>query len=225
MRARMTASAVTLAPQFPGFGDREARADVRLTDVADEIAALLTDAASRPHVVCGLSMGGYVALDLVARYPELVDGLILANTRAEADSPEARAGRDAGIARVRSEGTGPFLDGLVPNLMAEGVDPAVAGAVRGIADRQSAAAIAGALAAMRDRDDHVGTLPTITVPAAVVQGAEDRVTPPEAIDRLVSEIPGAERHVIDGVGHLSAREDPAAFAAVVDAMIARVAGV
>lgn len=222
MRARLTAPVDVIAHQFPGFGGRVVDEDPDVTHVAGEVAEIIMRADGGPAVVCGLSMGGYVALSLVADHPHLVAGLVLANTRAEADGAEARAGRDAAIATIRSDGVDAFLDGLLPNLTSADADPDVVVTVRSVAEMQPAQAVIGALGALRDRPDRVDVLPRISVPTAVVQGEDDRVTPPEAIDLLVEGIPGAERHVIAGVGHLSALENPGAFAAVVESVLRRV---
>ncbi len=221
MRARLTAPVDVIAHQFPGFGGRVVDEDPDITHVGAEVAEIIMRAGGGPAVVCGLSMGGYVALALVAEHPHLVEGLVLANTRAEADSAEARAGRDAAIATIRSAGVAAFLDGLMPNMTSPDADPDVVFTARAIAEMQPADAIVGALKALRDRPDRVDLLSRIIVPTAVVQGGDDRVTPPEAIDLLVAGIPGAERHLIPGVGHLSALEDPGAFAAVVESVLRR----
>ncbi len=221
MRGRLRIPVDVIAPQVPGFGGRELDDDLSITHLAGEVAEIIMRADAETVVVCGLSMGGYVALALMAEHPHLVDGLILANTRAESDSGEARAGRDAGIATIRTRGLGAFLDELMPKLTAPGADPDVVFTARATAEAQPAEAVTGALEALRDRADRADVLPAITVPTAVVQGGLDQVIPVEAIDRLVTGIPGAERHVIAGVGHLSALEDPEAFARIVESLVAR----
>ncbi len=222
MRAHLTAPVDVVAHEFPGFGGRTVDDDPDIVLMASEVAEVIMRGDGEPAVVCGLSMGGYVALSLVADHPHLVAGLVLANTRADADGAEARAARDAAIATIRDDGVAAFLDGVMPNMTSPEADADVVVTARAIAEMQPAEAIVGALRALRDRPDRVDLLARIAVPTAVVQGGDDRVTPPEAIDLLVEGIPGAERHVIPGVGHLSALEDPAAFAAVVESVLRRV---
>lgn len=222
LRARLTVDVDVIAPQFPGFGGRVLEHEPSISDAAAEVAEIIMRADAAPAIVCGLSMGGYVALALVEEHPHLVGGLILANTRADADTEEGRAGRHSAIATIRGEGFAAFLDGFMPRMTSEAADPDVVVTARAIAEMQRPESVVGALFAMRDRADRIAALARISVPTAVVQGEEDRVTPAEAIDRLVAGIPGAERHIIPGVGHLSALEAPQAFAAVVASVVRRV---
>lgn len=209
-----------LTPEFPGFGSAPPVSDPTIADFADHVAEVIT-ATGRPAVVCGLSLGGYVALALAARHPTTLRGLVLANTRADADGPEARAGRERGFDTVRIDGLDAFLDGLVPKLLRPGAPDDVVDHLWAIAGEQDPEAVCAALMALRDRPDRVDALPGIAVPTLVIGGAEDQVTPPEAIDLLAAQIPGARKHVIADAGHLSALEQPQAFAAAIREFLAQ----
>ena len=198
------------APNMPGFGTSGLRPGWTIDDATD----LVAEGIARPAVVCGLSMGGYVALALALRHPRKVASLVLANTRAEADDAQARERRDAAVARIRQGGLSGYLDELAPRLVHAGAPPGLVERVREIAGRQPGDAIAEALRALRDRPDRTADLSRIGVPTLVVWGDADSITPEAAARALASGIPGARLEVIAKAGHLSAIERPADFAAL-----------
>lgn len=216
---RLDADLCTL--DFPGLGESFGRF-ATIDDAADDVVALLDHLHVERAIACGVSMGGYVALSLAARHGARLGGLLLADTRATADSDEQRAVRDGAIARVAREGVGGYVGELVPRLCAPSSKQAreVAIAIGGLQDPLG---VAGALAALRDRPDRSGMLATITVPTTVVVGSEDALTPPEEARRLSQAIPGAELVELVGVGHLSPLEAPARFAEAVRGLLGRVA--
>jgi pimeloyl-ACP methyl ester carboxylesterase len=170
--------------------------------------------------VCGLSLGGYAALALVARHPERVAALVLADTRAEPDTAEAAAGRHRAAALVRGSGPATFLDEFIPPLVAPGDEAALA-AARAIADAQDPEAIAGALEALAGRADRRHDLAAIAAPTLVIVGSEDTLTPLPFAETLAEGIPDAELVVIEGAGHLSAMERPEEFAGAVRDFLSR----
>lgn len=212
---------VVVRPEFPGLGAAPPEAAPSVVGFADRAAALIEGVAPGGRaVVCGLSMGGYVALSLAARHPERVAGLVLADTRAEPDTDAARAGRHAAAARIRAEGPKGFLDDFIPSLVAPG-DAGAAVAARAIAGRQDAEAIARALEALAGRPDRRPDLASMRMPALVVVGSEDTLTPPACAEAMAAALPEAELHVMEGAGHLTALERPAEFAALVGRFLAR----
>lgn len=208
-----------LTPEFPGFGGAPSEPEATIASFADDVARAIGEHGGRA-TVCGLSLGGYVALALVARHPERVRALVLANTRAEADGAEARAGRDRGFDTVRIDGLDAFLNGLIPKLVRPDAPAAVVDHVWAIAGEQDPEAVCGALMALRDRPDRVAELGAIAVPTLVIAGEHDQITPDSAIDTLVAGIPGATKGVIADAGHLSALEQPEAFAALLRGFMA-----
>jgi pimeloyl-ACP methyl ester carboxylesterase len=215
------ANRAVIAPDFPGLGQEAPEEAPGVDGFADRVAArVAAEAPGGRAVVCGLSLGGYAALALAARHPERVAALILADTRAEPDTPEAQEGRHAWARSVREQGPGPFLDDFVPRLVAPGDAPSLA-AARAIADRQRPEGIARALEALAGRGDRRPDLPAMDVPALVIVGAEDALTPVSFSEALVAGLPDAELVVIPGAGHLTALEAPAAFAAAVAGFLAR----
>lgn len=209
-----------LTPEFPGFGAAPAEEAPSIAGFADSVAELIRAEDAGPAVVVGLSLGGYAALALVAEHPDVVTALVLANTRAEADSAEARRAREQSIDTIRIDGLPTFLAELVPKLVAPDAASDVWDRVFGIAETQDSEAVCLALEALRDRPDRVSELGRIGVRTAVIVGEHDQVTPHPAAAVLADGIPGATLEIIPGAGHLSALERPAEFAGLVRGMIA-----
>ncbi|MGE0027410.1 MAG: alpha/beta fold hydrolase [Thermoleophilia bacterium] len=210
-----------VTPDFPGLGSAPLRPGVSVDAAADEVAALIAGLPGGRAMVGGLSLGGYVALALAARHPERVAALVLSNTRAEPDTGEAAAGRHASAAQVRAGGLGAFLDGFVPRMVAPG-DLAAMHAARAIADAQDPEAVAVALEALAGRADRRPDLPAMAMPALVIAGSEDGLTPPPLSEAMVAAMPDARLHVMQGAGHLTAIERPEEWVAVVRPFLAEV---
>ncbi len=213
-RDALRGRARTLAVDFRGFGESDpSPGPYSLEDLADDVLGLARGLGIDRAVVVGLSMGGYVAFRLVARAPEFVQGLLLADTRAEPDATEARAGRLALAERAQREGLASlqqFLQGLVsPTTRAS--RPEVADRLRELVGAPAPEALAGALRALADRPDSRPLLATITVPTLVLVGEEDGLTTPESARVIAGGIPGARLVVLPQAGHLSNLETPEAF--------------
>lgn len=167
-----------------------------------------------PVVVGGLSMGGYVAFEICRRHPGRVAGLILAATRAGADSDEARSARDQAAETARSEGVATVVDGMLPKLFAPEnlvAQAELVDAVRAMMLETSVDGMVGALAAMRDRPDSTADLPGFDVPALVLHGAEDQLIPVAEAEAMAGALPDAELSVIPDAGHLPNLERPEEF--------------
>lgn len=211
-----------LAPDLPGFGDaREsgggAAAACLMEDMAAAAVARLDEAGVAAAVVCGLSMGGYVALALYEVFRERVRGLVLADTRAAADD-EAGRGRRLESARAVESGGPPALaalaSSLVPRLIAPRTRTTRSELVAWLHREIAAAPPAGVAAAQRgmaERPDRTHLLPRIAVPTLVVVGEEDEITPPAESVILRDRIPGARLVTVAGAGHLSSLEQPEAW--------------
>jgi pimeloyl-ACP methyl ester carboxylesterase len=212
-----------VALDCPGFGSAPPAGDDVLTMAACATAALAAlDVASLDRaVVCGLSMGGYVAFEVWRRAPGRVAGLILANTRAEPDTDEARDARRSLAARLRAEGN--VLVDDPPPLLADDAPAGSLELVRAWIASQDPEAIAAAALGLAERPDSRPDLPTIEVPALVITSDRDRLIPAAISAPMADAIPNAELAVIEGAGHLSNVERPAAFAELVDGFRERVA--
>jgi len=205
-----------VAPDLPGFGGSEPAGDVLTMGLAAERAlGAMGERGIDRAVVCGLSMGGYVAFEVWRRARDRVLGLVLANTRAVADSPEAAAGRRALAERLRSEGN--VLISEPPALLSDHAPEELRTRVHGWIAEQPPEAIAAALLGMAERPDSTPDLATIDVPTLVLTSTEDRMIAPQISAEMAGLIPRGRLETIEGVGHLSNLEGSEAFdAALVD---------
>jgi pimeloyl-ACP methyl ester carboxylesterase len=216
-----------LLPDLPGFGgSRVFDKPPSVDEMADRAAALLDHLKVPRAVIGGCSMGGYGALAFARRHADRLRGLILCDTRAEADSPEAKATRDKTIAFVRDNPVSALVEQMLPKLLGETTRrerPEVSAEVTRIGSEQKPEAIIAALEALRDRPDATPALSAIAVPTAVLVGAEDQLTPPAVNRALADRIKGATFAQIDGAGHLSCLEQPEAFNKALGRALARLA--
>lgn len=180
---------------------------------ADDMIAVLDGLNVQEAVVCGLSMGGYVVFELVRRHARRLKALVLADTRAEADSDEGKRARDEMAALAEAEGPRAVADRMLPRMLARATreeQPELVSEVRNMMERWSVPGLVGALGAMRDRPDSTETLVAIDVPALVLVGEEDQVTPPADAGRMAAAIRGARLVTIPAAGHLAPLEQPLA---------------
>jgi 3-oxoadipate enol-lactonase len=199
-----------VAPHLPGFGGSPTAGQAMTMDAAARrCLEALDEAGVDRAVVCGLSMGGYVTFALRNLAPERVIGLVLANTKAEADTPEAATGRRTLAGRLRAEGTG-FLVDSPPPLLSEDPEPALFDRVRSMIADQPADAIAAAALGMAERPDRTVELASIEVPTLVIT-SDDRLIPAAVTAPMAQAIPGAELLTIAGAGHLSNLEAAGSF--------------
>jgi 3-oxoadipate enol-lactonase len=211
-----------LAPSLPGFGGTPPAGDVLSMDaMADFLAGELDRAEAEKALVCGLSIGGYAAFSLWRRHQNRVAGLLLADTRAEADDEAGKERRRALAEKMRAEGSGPMAENPPP-LLSEGADPTLWERVKEIIRRQPGEAIAAASLGMAERPDSTPILPTIDVPTTIVVGSADAMTPPPMSETMAEAIPGAELVVLEGAGHLSNLENPEGFLSALRKLAARV---
>lgn len=204
-----------LAPQLRGFdggdGDPAARS---MDDYAGDLIDLLDGLHVREAVVGGLSMGGYIAFALFRHAARYFRGLILADTRPQADTPAAVQGRNEMLALVRDKGTGAVTDQMLPRLLGETTRrerPDIVEQTRALMLANSPEAVAGAIVALRDRPDSTSVLATIRCPTLIVVGDEDTITPPELSEGMQHAIAGSELAVIRRAGHLANLEQPEEF--------------
>lgn len=163
-------------------------------------------------------MGGYAAFAFARRHPGRLSGLILANTRAVADTAEARQGRRDMAVVAREQGAAEIATRMLPKLLGETTcreRPAVVARVRAIAEGVPGETIARLLDALANRADSTGLLSRINVPALVIAGEQDPIAPPLEASHWAARIPNARFVAITGAGHLPSLETPQAFNAAV----------
>lgn len=201
-----------VTPDLSGFGrahDWAPRASME--EHAADLVALL-DALEIPRAtLVGLSMGGYIALAFARRYPARLAGLVLADTKATGDSPEAKAGRAKSIALVESSGVPALVQTLLPKLVSAEAPSSVKERVERMASAQPAAGVKAALAAMRERPDESPVLGGLAVPALVLVGEGDSITPPTDARQMIAAIPRGSLALLPGTAHLANQDAPEAF--------------
>jgi 3-oxoadipate enol-lactonase len=216
--AALSSNRRVIAVDSRGFGESSAAAPFTIADLADDLAALLGELGISSAVVVGLSMGGYVALALAQRHPGRLAALVLADTRAAADTPEARRGRAEAVALIREAGVDTYLARSLPRLLAPSAGAPLLAEARALAETRADRLIAG-IAALRDRPDRTAELAAISCPTLVLAGTLDQIVPVDEMRGMSAAIPGARFVVLDGAGHLSSLERPAPFAAALRAFV------
>jgi pimeloyl-ACP methyl ester carboxylesterase len=210
-----------IAPDLRGFGESPVPEGVYTMDeMADDVVELLeTLDIEGPVVVGGLSMGGYVALSMAARFPTRVRALMLMDTRAGADTPEAAQGREASARAVlAADSAAPIVDAMLPRLFCkltleqrpERVEP-----IKAIMGKTAPQGIAGALRGMASRPDRRGDLAKMAFPTLILVGDEDVITPPAEAQSMAEAMPNARLEVIPQGGHMAPFENPAAANAAI----------
>lgn len=213
-----------IAPDLRGMGKSDAPdLGYSMTTYADDLAALLDTLGVEDVVLCGHSMGGYIAFEFLRRWRDRVRGLVLVATRAEGDSSEGRKGRDTAAAAARERGAQAVVEAMLPKLFA-GDDAAAVGPLWSQVEAMILATpvpgAIGALTAMRDRPDSTPLLPLLAgLPTLVVAGEEDRLIPAAGARTMAEMIPGSRLVLMPGVGHLPSLEAPADFTRLLEGFL------
>jgi 3-oxoadipate enol-lactonase len=213
-----------IVPDQRGFGGSVGRRPESIAQLADD-AVVLLDAlhVAGPAVICGLSMGGYVAQQIAARHPERVAALVLVDTKLEADTPEARAARadlankaDRVGQRIVAEAMIPRLLGMAPaDADGQARRAAVEESLRRMILAQPLSTIRSALEALADRPDMTEPMRQVRAPTLLVVGAEDAITPPSCLQEAEAIIPNARLLIVPHAGHMTPMEAPEVFNAAV----------
>ena len=204
-----------ITPDLRGLGETTATDEpATMSEMADDLAALLDELDIERVALGGLSMGGYVSFAFYRRYPLRVRALVLADTRPQADTDEARENRERQALKAMEEGMGTIVDAMLPKLLA----PATLSARKDVVERvremmlkTDARGAAAALRGMAERPDQTYLLPRILAPTLVMVGSEDQITPPADAELMRREIRGSRLGIIEGAGHVSNLEQPAQF--------------
>jgi 3-oxoadipate enol-lactonase len=213
-----------VAPDYPGFGRSPrtpAQPDIRY--YAEGVLGLLDRLGLERVVLGGVSMGGYVALGCMRLFPERVSGLILADTRPDADSEETRENRKNMARRVADEGVEVLIELQMRRLLARDTlenDEEVVEEVRGMILESSPGGVVAALGALRERPDSTPLLEKIEVPTLVIGGEEDGISSPEVMGAMAEKIPDSRHVTLPRAGHLSNLEAPEGFNAALKEFLA-----
>jgi pimeloyl-ACP methyl ester carboxylesterase len=203
-----------IAPDLPGFGPEPGGGVQSIDELADGVLAFLDALKIERTAIGGLSMGGYVTLAMIRREPERFSHVMLADTRATADAPAGLAARQQMLDALESRGVTAVAEMMLPKLLGASSHsdrPDVVEAVRDMIERGDAEGFAGGVRAMRDRPDSSPLLARIGVPALVVVGDEDVLTPPSDSEAMAGQLPRSRLVKLARAGHLSNLESPRDF--------------
>ncbi|MFN0274198.1 MAG: alpha/beta fold hydrolase [Chitinophagales bacterium] len=185
---------------------------------ADDILQMMNDENLNKAVLCGLSIGGYIILRCMQKFPERISKVILADTKAENDDNTGLLNRAATITKLQDGKQNEVIEGLLGKLMSKHTidnKPRVVTDVREMMEQQTALAMQSATAALAMRINSKEFLKDIKVPALILVGADDALTPPVFSQTLNEQIAGSILHTIQNAGHLSNMEQPEEFNALV----------
>ena len=215
-----------LVPDLRGFGNSTLGSQtMRMELLADDLVAML-DALqiTQPVVLCGLSMGGYVAWQFVQRHRQRLCAMILCDTKSAGDTEEAATNREKMAQHVMQRGTSFVAEAMLPKMFAPAaIEERSAGVqlVQQTILNTQPETIAAAQRAMAVRPDVTNQLSAMAVPSLVVVGELDAISPPEEMEAIAKALPQAEFVQIAGAGHMSPLEKPAAFNAAVQDFLNR----
>ncbi len=224
--AGLSDAARMIAPDLRGFGGSGVTpGTVSMEQYADDLAALLDALKIEETIVfCGLSMGGYVAWQFWRKHASRVAKLILCDTRAAPDTPEAAATRLATAERVENTGAQALAELMLGKLFAPGTAkerPQDVEAMRQVVLACPPQGAAAALRGMAERPDARPLLRTITVPTELIVGEHDAISPPAEMNGIAEAIPEARLIEIIGAGHMAPLEKPDEVNAVMRALLRR----
>jgi 3-oxoadipate enol-lactonase len=200
-----------IAPDLRGFGRSTSIDPFTMESQADDVHALLQSIGGGPCILAGMSMGGYIALAYIKKYPQDVRALALIDTKAAGDDAAGKRARDQMIELARAQGARAIADKMQPKLIAPHTPdkrPQVLQRMRQIMEHCPPLTIEHALAAMRDRPDHTAALAKIAVPTLIIVGEHDAVTPPSVAEQMRASIPDSLLATIPHAGHMAVMEEP-----------------
>ena len=204
-----------IAPDLRGLGETKSSVEVATMDeMARDVAALLDELKVEEAVICGLSMGGYVAFEFMHLFPKRVLGLVLAGTRAPADNEQEKAGREQQVQTMLRAGMVPISIATLPKLLAPQTlteKPDVVKRVRSMITRSDPKGAAAAQRGMAARRDYSGDLPSISVPALIIVGREDPIRPVADAEFMDQGIRNSRLEIIEDAAHMTNMERPEAF--------------
>ncbi len=221
--ASLSSVARCIALDLRGFGESSVAPPYTMDQYADDVAAFMDALGIDRAVICGLSMGGYVAFSMWRRHRARIHSLVLADTRASADSEEGREKRRAMAQLARERGTIAVADATIAGMVGKHTretSPQIVDLVYRILAKAPVAGVVGALDAMRERADSTPTLATIDVLTLIVVGEEDVLTPVSDAETMHRAIYGSRLRVLARAGHVSNLERPAAFNQVLSEFLA-----
>ena len=213
------AVANTLAPDLRGFGNNTDYSElVTMETFAKDLRGLLDHHGIERAVLCGLSMGGYIAMAFLEQWPERVEAVILCNTRSTGDTAEGKEGRRATARDASEKGSAVIARAMIPKVLSAATlrdRPDIVTHVETMMARQRPEGIAAASLGMAQRPDRTAVLKAVKVPVLIITGDADELMPLATSQAMAAAMPGAQLVVLPKAGHLSNVEAPEQFNATV----------
>lgn len=209
-------AATVIAPNLPGFGGTQiGTEEIQMGLYADDIDELLRALHIRqPAVICGFSMGGYVAFEFLRRYPDKVAALVLANTKMTPDSLVAKEARDNSAALARQSGAAAIAQAMLPKMFSPKTyesNPALVAKAQKMMESATVPGLVGALMAMKERPDSRVTLGSYEGRSLIITGADDNLIPVSEAELMKEAATDGTLMILPDAGHLSNMEQPEAF--------------
>lgn len=204
-----------IAPDLRSFGySKDDTSELSMDLFADDVIALMDELNLDQVAVCGLSMGGYIALNAIQRYPERFNALILCDTQCNADTEEGKAKRLKSIDDIKSNGITDFTEGFLKNVFhpeTMSSKPEIVAGLKNMMLSNSEHAFTHGMKALAERKETCSMLDQIQVPALVICGSDDTLTPVSKAQYLHEQIKGSQIRIIQKAGHISNMEQPEEF--------------
>lgn len=205
-----------IVPDLRGFGQSDVTTGtVTMQQFADDLNGLL-DAleVAEPVTFCGLSMGGYIGWPFVVKYSDRVARLVMCDTRAGADSDEAKANRQRVADSVLTNGTAGLAKAMPAKLLSKHTlaeRPDVVTHLQRMITKAPPEGVAAASRGMAERSDFTDQLGDVKVPTLLIVGSDDALTPPAEMQSISKLMPNARYAEIPSAGHMSPMESPGEF--------------
>lgn len=213
----------TVIPDLRGFGETPPLPGISsMAVMADDLVLLLDKLAISKVVLVGLSMGGYIAWQFWLRHRARLQGLVLCDTRAAADSAETAKGRRIMAERVRKEGCEFLVETMVPRLFAASTSarsPELVDSIQRVIRKADPEGVAAALLGMAERPDMTGQLSRVDLPSLVICGESDVISPPSEMRSIAEAMPQSRYVEIPDAGHLAPLEQPGAVNEAIRAFV------
>lgn len=218
-----------IACDIRGFGkSKDEDSPLSIDLFADDLIQFMDKLKIEKAIICGLSMGGYIALNALKRFPERFTGLVLADTQCIADSPEVKKNRYKTIDEIEAIGVAEFNEGFIKKVFHKDSftnNKEVVEQLKTVVSANSQHSITQGLEALADRSETCSSLKDISIPTLIICGRQDEVTPLAQSESMHSSIKGSVLKVIENAGHVSNLEQPHEFAKHLSEFLAELDGV
>lgn len=198
-----------------GHGNTKSeKTDFSIDLFVEDLINLMDNLKFDKVILCGLSMGGYIALSAIKKYPQRFDGLVLCDTQCIADTPEAKEKRMKTIENIKNKGIENYADESIKNFFASEsykTKQKEIASIKKMIMNTTEESLCNALLALSKRNETCSNLENIKIPVLIIVGKEDKITPPDAAQFMHEKIKDSSISIIENAGHLTNLENPIEF--------------